>query len=476
MADLRVTTTSGTDAVLNETRIEEFSTSLRGGLLRTGDEGYDESRSVWNAMIDRKPALIARCAGAADVINCVNFARDNNLLVAVRGGGHNVAGYGVCDGGIVIDLSLMKGLRIDPEKRVAHAEPGLTWGEYDHDTQAFGLATPGGQISTTGVAGVTLGGGWGWLSRKYGLTSDNLLSVDVVTADGSFLKASPNQNSDLFWGIRGGGGNFGIVTSFEFKLHQVGPIVFGGLIAYPFTQAREVFELYREMTSTAPNELASDLVMMTLPDDTEVAAIALCYNGPTEKGEEIVRPLRGFGPPLMDMIGLIPFTEVQKMLDPFYPTGLHDYWKSSFMMEISDNAVDTFIEHCTNRPTPLCQGLMEHQLGGATSQGGELESAFGHRDVELSFLALGVCEDSSEEEACIRWARDFWEAMQPYAAEGVYVNYLGQQVDEGEERVKAAYGSGKYQRLVALKNKYDPTNLFRLNQNIKPNSPSRPTP
>ena len=468
MADLKVTTLNGLNAVLGEATAAEFKTALRGPLIQPGDEGYDEQRQVWNANIDKRPALIARCAGVADVITCVNFARENNLLVSVRGGGHNVSGNAVCDGGIMIDLSQMKGVRVDPVNRTARAEPGLTWGEFDLETQEFGLATPGGQISTTGIAGVTLGGGWGWLARKYGLAVDNLLSADIVTADGRFLIASATENQDLFWGLRGGGGNFGVVTSFEYRLHPVGPTVLGGMLIYPFEQAKEVLRLFRELTNTAPDELAADAALMSSPDGDPVAVIAVCYNGPIEEGERVIKPLREFGPPIMGQIGPMPYTAVQRMIDDPYPPGLQNYWKSSFMRELSDGAIDTIVAHCANRPSPMCHGLIEFQLGGAISRVGQEETAFNHRDVAYAFVGLGVTPDPAESEKCVRWAREFWEAMRPFTTEGVYVNYLGQEADEGVERIKAAYGSQKYERLASLKKKYDPTNLFRLNQNIKP--------
>ena len=453
--------------MVDQSAVEKFKDSLRGDLLRPGEAGYDEARKVWNGMIDKRPALIARCAGVADVIHCVNFALENTLLVAVRGGGHNIAGNAVCDGGLVIDLSRMKSVRVDPARRTARAEPGLTWGEFDRETQAFGLATTGGQISTTGVAGLTLGGGWGHLARKYGLTSDNLLSVDLVTADGRFLTASVAENADLFWGVRGGGGNFGVVTSFDYQLHPVGPVL-GGIVAYPFQKAKEVLELFRELTIAAPDELASGVVLISLPDRTPVAGIVLCYNGPVAEGERVLKPLRTFDHPLVDQIGPIPYTAAQQLIDAFYPFGLQNYWKSSFLKEISDEAIDTMVAYCAERPSPMCHGLIEHQLGGAVRRADREVTAFNHRDVEYCFTSLGVCPDPTEAEQCVRWAQEFWDAMQPGSTGGVYVNYLGREADEGPERIKAAYGPEKYARLVALKNRYDPANLFRVNQNIKP--------
>ena len=393
------------------------------------------------------------------MIHCVNFARANNLPIALRGGGHNVAGNAVCDGGLMIDLSRMKSVRVDPTQRTARAEPGLTWREFDCETQAFGLATTGGQISATGIAGLTLGGGWGYLARRYGLTCDNLLSVDVVTANGQLLTASTAENRDLFWGMRGGGGNFGVVTSFEYQLHPVGAVL-AGIVAYPFQEAKEVLKLFRELTIGAPDELASGIVLISLPDGTPAVGVVVCYSGTVAEGERILKRLRTLSRPLLDQIGLIPYTAAQQLIDGFYPPGLQNYWKSSFLKEISDQAIDTMVAYCSKRPSSMCHGLIEHQLGGAVRRADREATAFAHRDVEYSFMALGVCSDSAQADKCVRWAREFWDAMQPSSTGGVYVNYLGREADEGPERIKAAYGPEKYARLVALKNKYDPSNLF----------------
>jgi FAD/FMN-containing dehydrogenase len=453
--------------MLDHSSVEKFKSNLRGESLQPGEAGYDEARKIWNGMIDKRPAFIARCTGVADVIHCVNFARSNDLLVAVRGGGHNVAGNAVSEGGLTIDLTRMKSVRVDPARRTARAEPGVLWREFDRETQAFGLATTGGQISTTGIAGLTLGGGWGYLARKYGLACDNLLSVDLVTADGKFLTASVAENPDLFWGLRGGGGNFGVVTSFEYQLHPVGQVL-AGIVAYPFQKAKEVLKLFRDLTSAAPDEMASGIVLITLPDGTAVVGVVVCYNGPIAEGERLLKPLRAFGPPLMDQISPIPYTAAQQLIDAFYPSGLQNYWKASFLKEVSNDVVDIMVAYCSNRPGPMCHGLIEHQLGGAVGRADRDATAFVHRDVEFSFMALGVCADQAESAKCAKWAREFWDAMKPCSTGGVYVNYLGREADEGPERIKAAYGSEKYARLVALKNRYDPTNLFRLNQNIKP--------
>src|SRR4030095_12240813 len=346
MTDLRVLERAGADAVLREAAVEEFRGSLRGRLLRIGDDGYDAARKIWNGMIDRHPALIARCAGAADVIRGVDFARSNDLVVAVRGGGHNIAGNAVCDGGLVIDLSTMKTVRVDPARRTARAGAGVRWGEFDHETQAFGLATTGGQVSTTGIAGLTLGGGWGWLARKYGLGGGHLLSVDIVPADGKRRTANDTETTALFWGGRGGGGNFGVVTSLEYRLHPLGPVV-GGFVFYPFAIAGEVLKRYRELTQKAPDELAADAVLLTLPDGTKAAGIAACYCGAVAEGERLLEPLKTFHTPLVDQMGPTSYRAGQTMLDASYPSGVQHYWKSSFLQDINDKAIDIMIAHCT---------------------------------------------------------------------------------------------------------------------------------
>ena len=465
MEDLRVATTTGTSTVLEEAVIEEFQGGLRGELLRPGDDGYEAARIVWNAMIDNRPALIARCAGAADVIHSVNFAHTHKLLVAVRGGGHDVAGTAVCDGGLVIDLSRMKGIRVDPTRRTVRAEPGLTWGEFDQETQAFGLATTGGFVPTTGIAGLTLGGGLGYLMRRFGLVCDNLLSVDIVTAEGRLLTASETENEDLFWGVRGGGGNFGIVTSFEYELHPVGPMVLGGLILHPLDRAKEIAQLYREVTSTAPDELTSHLAFVTSPEGQPVVAFIICYSGPIDEGEEVIRPLREFGPPAADMAGPMPYTAIQALGGDLYPDGRWNYWKSNFLQVLSDEAIDTMIEQFSAVPSPFSAAALEH-LDGGVSRVGEDETAFGDRSAPYSLIITSEWVDPAETDRNVQWARNFWEAMQPFTRDAVYVNYMD--IRDEADRIRAAYGADKYERLVALKNKYDPTNLFRLNKNIQP--------
>jgi FAD/FMN-containing dehydrogenase len=435
---------------------------LRGPLLRPGDDGYDAARTVWNAMIDRRPSIIACCAGTADVIAAVTFAREHGLLLSIKGGGHNVAGNAVCDGGLLLDLSSMKGVRVDPVARTVRAEPGLTWGELDAEAQAFGLATIGVDVSSVGIAGVTLGGGFGWLVRSYGLACDTLQSVDLVTTDGRFLTASANENADLFWGVRGGGGNFGIVTSFEYQLHPVGQLL-AGLLLYPVTKAKEVLKFYREFTSTAPDEVTIWAILLTAPDGSQTIALFVCCNGPSAAAQRAVQPLREFGPPLEDHLVTMSYREVQTMFDAAFPAGRQGYWKSSFMREISDDAIDIMIARFATVPSPQSAVLIEH-LGGAVSRVGTDETAFSARDAPYSFLVVSMWPGPTESEQNIQWTDEFWQAMQSFTSGGVYVNYLG---EEDSDRVKAAYGRN-YERLVALKNKYDPTNILRCNQNIQP--------
>ncbi len=468
MANVEFATMTERDVMLDADAIEQFSAELRGGHLLRGDEGYDDARTIYNAMIDKQPALIARCAGVADVIHAVNFARTNNLLVSVCGGGHNVSGNAISDGGLMIDLSPMKGVRVDPEGKTARAEPGATWGEFDHETQVFGLATTGGLVSTTGVAGLTLGGGLGWLMGNHGLACDNLISVDVVTADGQFLTASDSQNQDLFWGLRGGGGNFGIATSFEFQLHPVGPML-GGILIYPLNQATETLVFLDEFTRTTPDELGTFIGFVTSPEGERVMAVFVSYNGAVEEGELILKPLREFGTPLADMIGPMPYTQVQRMMDEGFPAGRQNYWKSNFLKGLNSEAIDIIVDHVAKAPSPFSAVAIE-QFGGAVNRVGMDDTAFNHRNARYNLLIVGIWTDLAAKAENVKWVRDLWDAMEPYSSGGVYVNYLGQEADEGAERIKAAYGPEKYERLVALKNKFDPTNLFRMNQNIKPSA------
>ena len=468
MADIGIATTMGRDFMLDVDAIEQFSAELRGGHLLRGDEGYDDARTIYNAMIDKQPALIVRCAGVADVIHAVNFARTNDLVVSVRGGGHNVSGNAITDGGLMIDLSPMKGVRVDPEGKTARAEPGVTWGEFDHETQAFGLATTGGLVSTTGVAGLTLGGGLGWLMGNHGLACDNLISVDVVTADGRFLTASDSHNQDLFWALRGGGGNFGIATSFEFQLHPVGPML-GGILIHPLDKAAETIGFYDDYTRTCPDELGTFVAFVTSPEGERVMAIFVCYNGAVEEGERVLRPLREFGTPLADMIGPMPYVQVQRMMDEGFPAGRQNYWKSNFLKGLDTEAIEIIVDHVAKAPSPYSAVAIE-QFSGAVNRVGKDDTAFNHRDARYNLLIVGIWPDPTAKADNVKWVRDLWDAMEPYSSGGVYVNYLGEEADEGAERIKSAYGPEKYERLVALKNKYDPINLFRLNQNIKPSA------
>jgi FAD/FMN-containing dehydrogenase len=445
------------------TTVEEFKASLRGHLLHAGEDGYDEARKIWNGMFDRRPALIARCAGAADVVSAVNFARDNRLQVAVRGGGHSFPGHSVCDGGLVIDLSPMKGVRVDSAARTARAQPGLKWIEFDRETQAFGLATTGGTASDTGIAGLTLGGGLGWLSNKYGLTVDNLISADVVIANGRLLTASGTENQDLFWGLRGGGGNLGVVTSFKYQLHAVGPTVLGGMVVYPLAKAKDLLRFYREFSKVAPDELTTYAAFLDPPGGGTVAAVICCYCGPIDKGEEVVRPLKSFGPPLQDMLGPMPYAAQQCLTDAANPIGSYYYNKGGSMSDLSDQAIEVFAEYAAKKPSPLSAVLIQTVFGAASRVDSEA-TAFAHRKLPYAPVIVSQWLDAADSETNVAWARDFWKALQPFAGAGAYVNDLGQ---DDEDRIRIAYGTN-YERLAALKKKYDPDNFFRLNPNIKP--------
>jgi FAD/FMN-containing dehydrogenase len=451
--------------VLEASLAQKLKGSLRGELLRPGNERYDQARKVWNGMIDHRPALIARCAGTADVIETITFARNNDLLVSVRGGGHNIAGKGVCSGGVMIDLSQMRGVVVDPVHRTARVEGGATLGELDVATQASRLATTAGVVTHTGVGGLTLGGGVGRLARKYGLACDNLLSVDLVTADGQVVRSSVTENSDLFWGVRGAGANFGVVTSFEFQLHPVGPGVLGGVVVHSVENARAALKFYYEYSRSAPDELSADAAFLTSRDGDPVLAISVCYIGPIEQGERVLAPLRRFGPPLADEVGPVAYTEVQAAADAFFPIGLHYYWKSHFLEVITDDAIEATVDHFANVPSPRSL-IVFQQYGGAVSRIAHSASAFRHRDAQYDNFAASIWTDPREQEIQQQWVREWWGSMKPFSIGAEYVNNLG---DEGEDRVRAAYGDN-YDRLVALKDKYDPTNFFRLNANITPSA------
>ncbi|MGH7109437.1 MAG: FAD-binding oxidoreductase [Stellaceae bacterium] len=462
MTDLRVTASDGTDTILEETTVQDLAAGLRGSLLRPGDNGYDAARRVWNGMIDRRPALIARCAGPADVIAAVHFARDHSLRLAVKGGGHNITGNAVCEGGLMLDLSLMKGVRVDPVGRTARAEAGLTWGEYNRETQAFGLASTGGVVSTTGIAGLTLGGGLGWLMGKHGLSCDNLIAADLVTAESRLLTASAEENPDLFWGLRGGGGNFGVVTSFEYKLHPVGPVL-AGMVVYPMSEAKAVLRFYRDFARGCPDEALAAAALMTAPDGTPVAVIVAAYIGDLAKGEAVLTPLRKFGTPLADTIAPTSYVALNALFDAAFPYGgVQRYWKSSFLKELGDEVLDLMIARSAKLLSPMSMVLFFHMHGAAARVDADA-TAFGLRGDQWDYDVISQWTGGAEGAGHVQWTRDFWNAVEPFAS-GVYINHL-----DAEEagRIRGAYRLG-YDRLVALKNTYDPTNLFRLNQNIKP--------
>jgi FAD binding domain/Berberine and berberine like len=473
MATLQATTTTGRHIALQEAAVQELRASLRGALLRPGDEGYDASRRVFNAMIDKRPALIACCTGVADVVNAVNFARAHHLLVAVRGGGHHSAGHAVCEGGLVIDLRPMKGIRVDPIRQTVQAQGGVTWGDFDCETGAFGLATTGGMISTTGIAGLTLGGGEGWLCRKYGLSCDNLLAADVVTADGTFLTVNASEHADLFWGIRGGGGNFGIITSFEYRLHPVAQIL-GGWSVYPLSQAKDLLTFLRDYLPTVPENLTVLILFITAPADpllpsdvhnTVVVVPAVCFTGPLHQGEQVLQLLRTFGSPAVDVIGPMPYTALPTMFNAWAPPGLHHYWKSVYLQDLSAGAIDMLIERAATMTSPLSH-LHVMQSGGAISRVGEENSAFSHRETPYECYILSTWANPKEADRHLEWGRQTWSALQAFSAGAGYLNRNSDA--EEQARLRVAYGTRKYDRLVALKNTYDPTNVFRVNHNIMP--------
>jgi FAD/FMN-containing dehydrogenase len=455
------------------TAFDELGESLRGELLLPTSPGYDTARTIWNGAIDRHPAGIARCTGVADVVAAVRFARARDLVVAVRSGGHGVGGHALCDDGLVIDLSPVKGIRVDPATRSARAEAGVLWGELDRETQHFGLATVGGIVTHTGIAGLTLGGGIGWLTRKHGATVDNLLSADVVTAEGEFLTASEEENSDLFWAIRGGGGNFGIVTSFVYRLHPVGPTVLAGPVFHALEDAPEVLRFYREFIAAAPDELTTIFDLSVAPPvpflpervhGKPILMMGACYAGSPDEGAEVVSPLKQFGRPIVDLLEPKPYTGLQSMFDPLVPHGWHRYWKSVELPPLTDDAIDTLVEKASAFTSPKSYCIV-FQLGGALARVGEDATAFSQRGAAHNVNINAVwTEDDTDAERHIAWAQDFFDAMQPHAGGRVYLNFLG---EEGGNRVRQAYGARNYERLVELKRVFDPSNFFRLNQNIQ---------
>ena len=433
-----------------------------GQLLQYGDREYDEARLVHNGLVDKRPALIARCRGTADIVEAVHLARTLGLDVAVRGGGHGVAGRATIDGGLMIDLSPMKGIHVDPAAREARAQGGVTWAEYDRETQAHGLASTGGVVSSTGIAGLTLGGGVGWLLGRYGLAVDNLMAIQVVTADGRILTASEHEHPDLFWGMRGGGGNFGVAASFTYRVHAVGPTVTGGLVGHPLSRARDVLRLYRDVSASAPDELTAYAGLMHAPG--RIAAIAACHCGPLAAAAAAVRPIKGLGPAMVDTLGPTPYSQVNSMLDSVNPRGARNYWKSSFLAALSDDAIDTLVDCYARCLSPMSQVLLEH-LHGAAVRVGAGDTAFPHRTAGYNLLVLGQWMDPADAERSMAWVRQTFAAMRPFLAPGRYVNYLDD--EESGDPVAAAYGSN-YARLQQLKARYDPENFFHMNQNIRP--------
>jgi FAD/FMN-containing dehydrogenase len=451
---------------MSQVSVSDLAARFSGQLLQQADAGYDDARRVHNGLIDKRPTLVARCRNVADIVDAINLARDNNLEVAVKGGGHNVAGRATIDGGLLIDLSLMKGVHVDPTNRTARAQGGATWGEYNRETQLHGLASTGGVVSTTGVAGLTLGGGLGWLQGKHGLAIDNLRSAQIVAADGRVLMASQTENADLFWGVRGGGGNFGIAASLEFALHPVGPIVTGGLVAHPFERARDVLHFFRDTTASLPDELTLFAALIHAPDGSghKLAGIIACHCGSLADGEAAVKPIKAFGPPVMDAIGPMPYNAVNQMIDAGYPKGALNYWKSSFLARLSDEAIDTMIDCYSRVPSPMAGIVIEH-AHGAMARVAVGDTAFPHRADGYNMLFLTQWMDPAQTDACVDWTRTSYAAMKPFVGSGRYVNYLDS--DEAGDPVAEAYGPN-YARLKQIKAKYDLTNFFHMNQNIRP--------
>jgi FAD/FMN-containing dehydrogenase len=457
---------------LSQNSIEKLKSKVKGKVILPADPGYNEARRVWNAMIDRRPAVIVQCADAADVPHSISFARDSGLEISIRGAGHNIAGNAVCDNGVMIDFSKMRNVRVDAEKRRAHVEPGATLGDVDRATQAHGLATPTGINSTTGIAGLTLGGGFGWLTRKYGMTVDNLVSAEMVTADGSQMRVGADENTELYWAIRGGGGNFGVVTRFEFKLYPVGPEIIAGLLVFPFDQARQVLRKYREFTKSAPEEINVWAVLRKAPPlpflpakvhAKEVVVLAVFYAGDNAEGQKLIDPLRGFGDAHGEHIGAQPYAQWQQAFDPLLTPGARNYWKSHNFTELSDGALDSIIQFAGNLPTPQCE-IFLGLIAGASNRIPAEATAYGHRDTKFVLNVHGRWDDSAEDKRCIGWARDFFRASAPYASAGAYVNFM---TEDEADRIAAAYGSN-FARLAQIKRKHDPDNIFHINQNIKP--------
>lgn len=441
-----------------------LNSMVRGTIHLPDGDGYDRARQVWNGMIDRRPAAIVCAAGVADVMATVGFARERGLPVAIRCGGHNVAGNAVGDGGVVIDLGGLKSVRVDPVERRAHAGGGLLWGEYDHETQAFGLASPGGAISTTGIAGLTLGGGYGYLSRRYGMACDNMLSADVVTASGELVTASADSHPDLFWALRGGGGNFGVVTAFEFQLHPVREAL-SGLIAFPFEMSKTVLRRYRDLCMEASDDLTLMAAILPGPAGGKIVGVLMSHFGTEEEGERAIRPIRELGSVLNDTVARIPYCAVQRQLDVSYPKGLRHYWKSAFLRSVTDDVIDLMIETASAAPSPFNSMVLE-AYGGAVARIASDATAFGHRDAMFNLLILAISDNHKIDAEQTAWGRDVWQKILPHSTGGAYVNYMS-----AGENVHSAYQDARFQRLAAIKAQYDPENLFRFNQNIPPAKP-----
>ncbi len=469
MENLQAMTRTNGQTVLNEETIQQFAARLRGDLIPIGHDGYDDARAIYNGMIDKRPCLIARCADVADVIACVHFARENDLLVAVRGGGHNGPGLALCDGGLVIDLSPMHSVHVDPEQRTARVEGGATWGDVDHATHAFGLATVSGVISTTGVGGLTLGGGHGYLTRQHGLTIDNLVEADVVLADGSFVTASEDEHADLFWALRGGGGNFGVVTSFVFQLHPVETVVAGPMF-WPLDQLEPTMRWYRDWLPQAPEDVYAFYLVAEVPGPPfpeelhgeKVCGLMWCHTGSTDEAEVALQEARAVADPLFEHVGPMPYPVLQGMFDALMPPGLQWYWKGDFVRELSDEAI-TAHRRFADVPTPLST-MHLYPIDGAAHDVVAEETAWSYRDARWSMVIAGIDPDPANGEKITDWAKDYWEALHPHSAGGAYLNFL---MEEGEDRIRATYG-GNYERLAQVKAAYDPENLFRVNQNIQP--------
>ncbi|UCD63987.1 MAG: FAD-binding oxidoreductase [Candidatus Zixiibacteriota bacterium] len=472
MSSIQVATVSGGQVAVDTSKLEKLSASFRGELLTSADPGYDQARTIWNAMIDRRPALIAKCTGVADVMAAVNFARENELLTAVRSGGHNIAGNAICNDGMVIDLSQMRSVRVEPENHLAHAGPGATLGDVDHETQAFGMATPLGINSTTGVAGLTLGGGFGWLSRKYGLTVDNLSAADVVTADGQFIRANEWEHPDLLWATQGGGGNFGVVTRFEFKLYEIGTQIYSGLVVFSLDEATSVLKKYREYGPNLGDDTSVWTVLRKAPPlpflpvsvhGQNILVLACFHVGDATEGEKAIEPVRGFGTVLGEHLGVQPYTAWQTAFDPLLTPGARNYWKSHNFSELADGVIDSAVDYASRLPSDECE-IFIGQLGGEVAGKMPEETAYPHRDANYVMNVHGRWQKPSNDEKCVAWARQLYKDAAPFATGGVYVNFL---TEDETERVQAAYGPN-YRRLRKIKETYDPDNFFRLNQNISP--------